>query len=132
MKRLLTAGIAALLFSASYAQEDQAGDDETAVDTHQEIDLNTTTPHSNCKYKGHIVRVSVYPELQDSYVYLRSHARSHVLYQAKVDDERLLNAAYQGLNSSVYVQIKTNHSCVSGGGSNERYVGYIDRLVLNP
>ena len=148
MKKLLTASIAALLLStsASYAQEDQedhsgneeiafaefAGDEETSSNNDVQIALHHPTSNGHCRYKGHIVRVSVYPEPKDSYVYFRSYARSHVLYQAKVDDERLLNAAFRGLNGPVYVEIKTDRSCASKGGSGERFVGYIDYLALNP
>ena len=142
MKKLLTASIAALLLSAnaSYAQknlEDHGGKEEIAIEEtsdHNDVQIALHTPTSNghCRYKGHIVRVSVYPEPEDSYVYFRSYARSHVLYQAKVDSEHLLNATFQGLNGPVYVEIKTDRSCASKGGSGKRFVGYIDRLVLNP
>ena len=148
MKKLLTASIAALLLStsASYAQEDQedhsgneeiafaefAGDEETSSNNDVQIALHTPTSSGHCRYKGHIVRVSVYPEPEYSYVYFRSYARSHVLYRAKVDSEYLLNAAFQGLNGPVYVEIKTDRSCVSKSGSGERFAGYINRLVLNP
>ena len=142
MKKLLTASLAVLLLSAnaSYAQED-LGDhasneeiafNETSGHNGTQIALHTPTSSGHCRYKGHIVRVSVYPEPEYSYVYFRSYARSHVLYQAKVDSEYLLNAAFQGLNGPVYVEIKTDRNCVSKSGSGERFAGYINRLVLNP
>ena len=150
MKKLLTASLAALLLSAnaSYAQEedledlggneesafttaDFTGDEETTGNSDLHIALHTPTSNGHCRYKGHIVRVSVYPD-KDSYVYFRSYAYSHVLYQARVDSERLLNAAFHGLNGPVHVEIKTDQGCVSKGGSGKRFVGYIDYLALNP
>ena len=130
-KSLTLAAIAAFGLSTSAFGNEPEPKDFSAGE-HETIAGRALESNGHCTYPGHVVRVSAYEHFEDSYVYWRTQAIDNFYYYAKVkvDDDRLLNAAFHSLAGPTRVEIVTDRACNHGGS--ERFAGYITVLRLNP